>query len=173
MELFETILLILLVLICGSLGALVLIQQSRGSDIGAAFGSGAANTIFGSTGATPFLVKLTAIMAISFFAITFGLAFSANEKAKSTGQYDFGDLPETTTDDELLDFDLTMPLEEVTDSTDESDSQDTTDQGDQPPIEPENGSHDDAGDELPRLDEVEETPTEASDPNAGDELPEI
>ena len=48
MDVIEIVLLILLVVVCIALGALVLIQQGRGSDIGAAFGSGAANTLFGS-----------------------------------------------------------------------------------------------------------------------------
>ncbi|MXW07028.1 MAG: preprotein translocase subunit SecG, partial [Gammaproteobacteria bacterium] len=77
MEIIEIVLLILLVVVCIALGALVLIQQGRGSDIGAAFGSGAANTIFGSSGATPFLVKFTAMLAIGFFVVTFGLAYTA------------------------------------------------------------------------------------------------
>ena len=44
MSTLETILLILLVLNAIALGALVLLQQGKGADIGAAFGSGAAST---------------------------------------------------------------------------------------------------------------------------------
>jgi preprotein translocase subunit SecG len=62
----ETILLILLVLNAIALGALVLLQQGKGADIGAAFGSGAASTVFGGSGSASFLAKLTAWLGISF-----------------------------------------------------------------------------------------------------------
>ena len=66
-----------------ALAALVLLQQGRGADVGAAFGSGAANTMFGSTGSASFLTKLTVWLAIGFFLISFGLAWTAKERAAS------------------------------------------------------------------------------------------
>lgn len=81
MNTLETILLILLVLDAVALIALVLIQQGRGADIGAAFGAGGANTLFGSAGSASFLTKMTAWLAIGFFAISFGLAYTAKERA--------------------------------------------------------------------------------------------
>ena len=102
MDILETVLLILLVLVSVSLGGLVLIQQSKGADIGAAFGSGAANTLFGSSGATSFLVKFTAIIAIGFFLITFGLAYTASERAASLRGFDYDDSPSMVTDDGAL-----------------------------------------------------------------------
>ncbi len=54
---------------------LVLIQHGKGADMGAGFGSGASSTMFGSQGATPFLVKLTASLAILFFASSSVLSF--------------------------------------------------------------------------------------------------
>lgn len=81
METLETILLILLVTDAIALGVLILIQQGKGADIGAAFGSGSSNTLFGSDGSGTFLTKLTSWLAIAFFVITFGLAYTANEKA--------------------------------------------------------------------------------------------
>jgi preprotein translocase subunit SecG len=77
----ETILLILLVLNAIALGALVLLQQGKGADIGAAFGSGAASTVFGGSGSASFLAKLTAWLAIGFFVLSLGLAFTAKEHA--------------------------------------------------------------------------------------------
>lgn len=79
----ETILLILLVLNAIALGALVLLQQGKGADIGAAFGSGAASTVFGGSGSASFLAKLTAWLTIGFFLLSLGLAFSAKERAAS------------------------------------------------------------------------------------------
>jgi len=79
----ETILLILLVLDAIALGALILLQQGKGADIGAAFGSGAANAMFGGAGSASFLAKSTAWLAITFFALSLGLAFMAKERAAS------------------------------------------------------------------------------------------
>ncbi len=83
MSTLETILLILLVLDAVALGALVLLQQGKGADIGAAFGSGAASAVFGGAGSASFLAKLTAWLAIGFFRLSLGLAFTAKERAES------------------------------------------------------------------------------------------
>ena len=94
MNTVETILIILLVLDAIALGGLVLIQQGKGADVGAAFGSGGANTLFGSAGSASFLTKITAWLAIAFFAISFGLAYTAKERARSLGDFDVGDIIE-------------------------------------------------------------------------------
>ena len=62
------LLLIIHVLIAIAVIGLVLIQHGKGADIGASFGSGASNTVFGSQGTGSFLFKLTGILALSFFA---------------------------------------------------------------------------------------------------------
>ena len=85
MNTVETVLLILLVADALALGALVLIQQGKGADVGAAFGSGSANTLFGSAGSASFLTKMTAWLAIGFFLISFGLAYTAKERANAMG----------------------------------------------------------------------------------------
>ncbi|MBV1905628.1 MAG: preprotein translocase subunit SecG [Pseudomonadales bacterium] len=84
----ENILLILLVSDAITLIVLVLIQQGKGADVGAAFGSGSSNTVFGGAGSASFLAKLTTWLAIGFFALSFGLAFTAKEKA--AGLLDLG-----------------------------------------------------------------------------------
>ena len=81
MSTFETVLMMLLVVDALALAGLILLQQGRGADVGAAFGSGSSNTMFGSSGATSFLTKVTAWLAIGFFVISFGLAYSAKERA--------------------------------------------------------------------------------------------
>ena len=83
MENLETVLLILLVADAVALAALILMQQGKGADIGAAFGSGGSNTVFGSAGSASFLMKLTTWLAIGFFLISFGLAYTAKERAAS------------------------------------------------------------------------------------------
>ena len=67
----ETVLLILLILDAVALAGLVLLQQGKGADIGAAFGSGSANTLFGAQGTTSFITKVTAWLAIGFFFVAF------------------------------------------------------------------------------------------------------
>ena len=49
---------------------LVLIQQGKGADMGASFGSGASNTVFGSSGTGNFFTKMTTFSAIVFFALS-------------------------------------------------------------------------------------------------------
>ena len=83
MSTFETVLLLLLVIDALALAALVLLQQGRGADVGAAFGSGSSNTMFGSSGSASFLTTLTVWLAIGFFLISFGLAYTAKKRAES------------------------------------------------------------------------------------------
>ena len=80
MSTLETLLLTLLSIDAIALTVLVLLQQGKGADVGAAFGSGSSNTIFGASGGAPFLTKLTTWLAILFFAIAFGLAYIAKER---------------------------------------------------------------------------------------------
>ncbi|HEX7037843.1 MAG TPA: preprotein translocase subunit SecG [Pseudomonadales bacterium] len=86
MATFEAILLALLVVDAILLAVLVLLQHGKGADVGAAFGSGAANTIFGSAGSTSFLTRATAWLSIGFFLIAFGLAYTAKERAAALDQ---------------------------------------------------------------------------------------
>ena len=83
MENLETVLLILLVADALALATLILLQQGKGADIGAAFGSGGSNTVFGSAGGASFLMKMTTWLSIGFFLISFGLAYTAKERASS------------------------------------------------------------------------------------------
>ncbi len=91
----ELILLLLLVVDAFALIGLVLIQQGKGADVGAAFGSGSSNTVFGSAGSTSFLTKVTTWLTVGFFAISFGLAYFAKERA---GTIDDLGIPQVQTD---------------------------------------------------------------------------
>ena len=86
METFEIVLRILLVVDAAALIVLILLQQGKGASMGAAFGSGASQTVFGSAGASSFLTKLTAWLAVAFFVITLTLAWAARERAEAMGQ---------------------------------------------------------------------------------------
>lgn len=71
------ILLAIHVIIAVVLVVLVLLQQGKGADMGAAFGSGASSTVFGSRGAGSFLTRVTTGLAITFFATSLVLAILA------------------------------------------------------------------------------------------------
>lgn len=70
-----TILEILLVFVCVALVILILMQQGKGADAGAAFGSGASGTVFGSGSSANFLSHTTAILAALFFALALAMAY--------------------------------------------------------------------------------------------------
>ena len=60
---------------------LVLVQRGKGADIGAAFGSGASSTVFGSQGSASFLTRTTAIVATLFFVTSLTLAYMGGQRA--------------------------------------------------------------------------------------------
>jgi preprotein translocase subunit SecG len=66
--------LVLHVLVAIALIGLVLIQHGKGADIGAAFGSGASGTVFGSQGVGSFLFKMTGGLALAFFVTSVSLS---------------------------------------------------------------------------------------------------
>lgn len=72
--------LLLVVQILSSLSiiSLVLLQQGKGADMGSAFGSGSAGSLFGATGAANFMSRATKWAAVVFFISTIGLAYVAN-----------------------------------------------------------------------------------------------
>lgn len=61
---------------------LVLIQQGKGAELGAAFGSAASQTVFGSQGSASFLLKLTGLLALLFFATSLSLGYLAGHSAR-------------------------------------------------------------------------------------------
>ena len=76
----HNIVLVIHVLIAIAIIGLVLLQQGKGADAGAAFGSGASSTVFGSRGSGSFLTRATAILAALFFATSLGLAYIAKQE---------------------------------------------------------------------------------------------
>jgi preprotein translocase subunit SecG len=80
-----TVLVIVHVIVCLALIMIVLLQHGKGAGIGAAFG-GSSQTVFGSTGAAPFLAKLTAVAAILFMVTSLGLTFLGRQQEPSVMQ---------------------------------------------------------------------------------------
>lgn len=78
-----TILLVIYLIAAAGLIGLVLIQQGKGADMGASFGAGASNTVFGAGGSGNFLTRMTAICAIVFFAVALVFGNLATHQTES------------------------------------------------------------------------------------------
>ncbi len=71
------------ILVAVALIGVVLIQRGQGADMGASFGGGGAQTLFGSRGSGSFLGKLTGGLAAVFMITSLTLAFFSQQKAGS------------------------------------------------------------------------------------------
>jgi len=111
MENLQSILLILLVLDSAALIALILMQHGKGADAGAAFGSGASSTVFGASGASNFLSRSTAYLAVVFFALALSLAYLASNRASvdSVTTQGFSPAPVETDSSSLPESDVLIP----------------------------------------------------------------
>ena len=77
----HTLIVILHVIVSIALILIILLQTGKGSDIGAVFGGGSSQTLFGSTGPTSFLSKLTAGAAVIFMLTSLFLAYFSGSGA--------------------------------------------------------------------------------------------
>ncbi len=68
--------------------ALVLLQQGKGANAGAAFGSGASATVFGARGSSSFLTRATGVLAAAFFINSLTLAYLASNRPKAESVID-------------------------------------------------------------------------------------
>ena len=78
-----TILIIAHVLVALTLIVVVLVQRGQGGDMGASFGGGGAQTLFGSRGSGSFLGKLTGGLAATFMMTSLTLAFFSQQQTGS------------------------------------------------------------------------------------------
>lgn len=81
----DLLVLIVHVLAAAGIIGLVLVQHGKGADVGAAFGTGSAGSVFGSAGSANFLSRLTAGLAVVFFITSIGLSFLSNKKSTNPG----------------------------------------------------------------------------------------
>lgn len=82
-ESLHLILLVFQVVIAVSLIGFILIQHGKGADAGAAFGSGASSTVFGSQGSGNFLTKTTAVLAFLFLSNSLLLGYMATQRVEA------------------------------------------------------------------------------------------
>ncbi len=78
-----TLLIIVHVIVCFFLIGIVLLQQGKGADAGAAFG-GSSQTLFGTDGPVPLLNKITTLSAIVFMVTSITLAYMSSHKNTGT-----------------------------------------------------------------------------------------
>jgi preprotein translocase subunit SecG len=90
----EILILVLHVIAALGICGLVLLQHGKGADVGAAFGSGSAGSVFGSAGSANFLSRATAVLALVFFVTSLGLTYFSTRKGDVRGV--MSDHPVTT-----------------------------------------------------------------------------
>jgi preprotein translocase subunit SecG len=83
-----TIVLVLHIIAAAAIIGLVLVQHGKGADMGAAFGSGSAGSLFGSAGAANFLSRSTAVLAAVFFITSLGLTYYTVHTKSASGIMD-------------------------------------------------------------------------------------
>lgn len=106
----QTILLVLQVFVSVCLIGFILIQHGKGADAGAAFGSGASSTVFGSSGSSNFFTKATTLLAIVFLGNSLLLAYLATG---TTEQKSLLDSTEATVIEEVIEQPTTEQVPEV------------------------------------------------------------
>ena len=84
----EQIILVVHLLVALAIIGLIMLQQGKGADMGASFGAGASQTLFGSDGSGNVLTRATAWLVVLFFASSFGLALIANQKSRPVTELD-------------------------------------------------------------------------------------
>ncbi|WP_293758758.1 preprotein translocase subunit SecG [uncultured Paraglaciecola sp.] len=112
---FYEILVIVYLIVAVMLIGFVLIQQGKGAGMGASFGSGGSNTVFGSTGSGNFLTRTTAVLATLFFVISLILGNQTADKEKSVDEWQNLDTPAV---EQTIDSDVPTAEQSVSASPD-------------------------------------------------------
>jgi preprotein translocase subunit SecG len=84
----EQIIIVVHLLIALAIVALIMLQQGKGADMGASFGAGSSQTLFGSEGGGNVLTKATAWLVVLFFATSFSLALLVNQRSNTSDELD-------------------------------------------------------------------------------------
>ena len=94
--------------------ALVLLQKGKGAEAGAAFGSGASDTVFGAKGSSNFFSRATAILATAFFISSLSLAYLSSQQADVPDSLlesivlETNDMPNQEASDEMNDMNTSI-----------------------------------------------------------------
>jgi len=88
----------------------VLIQQGKGADMGASFGSGGSNTVFGSSGSGNFMTRTTAILAALFFFISLSLGAMTANRESAEDEWNNLEVPASVEEPVQLPADQDVPV---------------------------------------------------------------
>ena len=86
------VILVVHLLVALAIIGLILLQRGKGADVGASFGGGASQTMFGSSGGGNVLTSATGWLSAIFFATSFGLAMIADQQYAESDDLGF-DVP--------------------------------------------------------------------------------
>lgn len=106
----EQLILVAHLLVALAIIGLIMLQQGKGADMGASFGAGASQTLFGSSGSGNVLTKATAYLVAVFFATSFGLAVIANNASNSQSEFEF-EVPESAVEELPAEATLDAPAD--------------------------------------------------------------
>jgi len=85
MNMLETVVLVLHLLVAAAICGFVLLQHGKGADMGAAFGSGSSGSLFGAAGSANFLSRTTAMLATVFFVTSIALTYFGSKHGVPQG----------------------------------------------------------------------------------------
>ena len=118
----ETVLTVMHLFLAIGLVGLVLMQHGKGADAGAAFGSGASATVFGSSGSANFLSRATAVLATLFFITSLWLAYFAMQATETESLMDGASAPAMidtpAIEQPVMDTELPLVPEAIEDNSD-------------------------------------------------------
>ncbi len=100
----QTILIVYLVVAIALVG-IILLQQGKGAEMGASFGAGGANTVFGAAGSGNAMTKATTVLAIIFFATAMSISYINSSPEVVVDQLFIDEKPV-----EKLDLDAELPM---------------------------------------------------------------
>jgi preprotein translocase subunit SecG len=84
----EQIILVVHLIVALAIIGLIMLQQGKGADMGASFGAGGSQTLFGSDGSGNVMTRATSWLVVLFFASSFSLALLANQKSAPVDDLD-------------------------------------------------------------------------------------
>jgi preprotein translocase subunit SecG len=113
-----SILIIVHVLVAAGLVGIILLQHGKGADAGAAFGSGASATVFGSRGSSSFFSRFTGILATVFFLTSLTLFWLNINSVKEASVTEIVEPPAITQPEETVPGDVPVVPDEASQATD-------------------------------------------------------
>lgn len=106
MVIIQSMLAIVHGILAAALIGLILLQQGKGADAGASFGSGSSATMFGSVGSGNFLTRLTSLLAALFLINCLALGWLGKQQVNRDSLLDQVTIEdEQAADDTLLETD--------------------------------------------------------------------